>query len=78
MDDLEEKFNDVGPNIEDLVENAKDEAGAIDVAKFQSLEGRYAHVHGNKRCDVLYGPCACGAYHEVNDTELINSIFRTK
>ncbi len=36
--------------------------GAIDLRKMRELEGRYGH-NGGMGCDVLKGPCSCGAWH---------------
>ncbi len=36
--------------------------GAYDLRDLESLEGRYGH-NGNNKCDVLSGPCSCGAWH---------------
>jgi len=54
----------VGPELNDIVGYATDSDGYVDLAKMQELEGRYSHLPGrNRRCDVLKGPCACGASH---------------
>lgn len=59
--DLEKEIGDVGPTFEDAIEYAfKD--GAIDLYRLQKLEGRYGY-NGGRGCDVLSGPCSCGAWH---------------
>ena len=71
MSDLEEKSGGdgvdsketVGPEFNDVVAYATNDDGYVDLAKMQELEGRYSHIHGNRGCDVLKGPCACGAWH---------------
>ena len=55
---------EVGPDFEDVLQYATTREGYIDISKMEELEGRYAHLPGrNRRCDVLEGPCACGAWH---------------
>lgn len=41
------------------------EDGAVDVRKMAALEGRYGK-NGGQGCDVLDGPCSCGATHDWN------------
>ena len=53
----------IGPYFNDVVAYSTTPDGSIDLLKMQELEGRYSHVHGNRFCDVLEGPCACGAWH---------------
>jgi hypothetical protein len=54
----------VGNSFEDIVAHATDPDGAIDLRKIEALEGRFSHLPGHsRRCDVLSGPCACGAFH---------------
>lgn len=56
------KPEDVGPDFKDVVDYATGKDG-IDLRKIEELEGRYEKVHENRGCDVLSGPCACGAWH---------------
>ncbi len=61
--DDEKKTPEVGTRFEDIVDYATDELG-VDSGKIDEMEGRYAHLPGrSRRCDVMSGPCACGAWH---------------
>jgi hypothetical protein len=54
----------VGPNFEHLMAAITDSNGTVDLHMLDQLEGRFAGLPGrNRRCDVLKGPCACGAWH---------------
>jgi len=60
----ERKPEEVGSDFRQVVNYATDKDGVVDLAKIDSFEGRYSHLPGrNRRCDVLHGPCACGAWH---------------
>ncbi len=62
-EDSEEERKCVGPRFEDVVRYATNTiTGAIDLAKMEKLDGRYGYNGGNG-CDVLSGPCSCGAWH---------------
>ncbi len=37
----------------------------LHLGKMQSLEGRYGY-NGGAGCDVLDGPCSCGAWHQMD------------
>lgn len=37
----------------------------LNMGKMQSFEGRYGY-NGGIGCDVLDGPCSCGAWHHMN------------
>lgn len=52
----------VGPNFENVIAYATTENGAIDLARMEKLEGRFGS-NGGRGCDVLSGPCSCGAWH---------------
>lgn len=57
------EVNAVGPTFTDVVAHATDpETGTIDLNKMQKLEGRFG-TNGGRGCDVLSGPCSCGAWH---------------
>ena len=60
---LKKPKKEVGPYFNDVVNYATNDEGCIDLSKIEELEGRYSHIHGNKNCDVLKGPCACGGWH---------------
>ncbi|OHB14706.1 MAG: hypothetical protein A2431_00135 [Candidatus Zambryskibacteria bacterium RIFOXYC1_FULL_39_10] len=34
----------------------------VDLSKIEELEGRFGY-NGSRGCDVLRGPCSCGAWH---------------
>ncbi len=54
----------IGPNFSDVIHAATTGDGAIDLRKIDELEGRFSHLPGKgPRCDVMGGPCACGAWH---------------
>lgn len=53
----------VGLTFGNVVAASMTKGGAIDLRKMEKLEGCYEHVHGNRGCDVMSGPCACGAWH---------------
>ena len=53
---------DVGDDFASVVAFATTREGAIDLAKMAELEGRYGS-NGGQPCDVLRGPCSCGAWH---------------
>jgi hypothetical protein len=55
-------INTPGPTFEEVIIYSMDTNGAIDLRKLQSLEGRFGY-NGGKGCDVLEGPCSCGAWH---------------
>lgn len=54
-----DKKIEVGTSYEEVLRYSMTPDGAIDLAKMMSLEGRFGG-----RCDVLEGPCACGAWHK--------------
>jgi hypothetical protein len=55
------EFPKVGPTFNDVLRYASTPKG-IDPRKMQELEGRYGY-NGGVGCDVLIGPCSCGAWH---------------
>lgn len=57
-----EELRAVGPDFEDVIAHASTREGAIDLMKVQELEGRFGS-NGGRGCDVLSGPCSCGAWH---------------
>lgn len=32
---------------------------------------KYNHFNSNSRCDMLVGPCACGAFHNATEWVLV-------
>lgn len=52
----------VGSRFENVIAHAMTPEGAIDTLKMQELEGRFGS-NGGVGCDVLSGPCSCGAWH---------------
>lgn len=52
---------DIGSDFGSVVRYATTRDG-IDSRKMQELEGRYGY-NGGRGCDVLHGPCSCGAWH---------------
>lgn len=50
-----------GGSFESLINYASTKDG-IDLRKIESQEGRYGS-NGGRGCDVLTGPCSCGAWH---------------
>lgn len=51
----------VGPGFSD-VSRAQIKDGVRDPMRTRHLEGRYG-TNGGRGCDVLRGPCSCGAFH---------------
>ncbi len=39
--------------------------GSIDLSLIEA-HSRYAHPRKNPICDVVSGPCACGAWHDID------------
>jgi len=59
----EEPKREVGSSFGAVLAHASTPAG-IDPRKIDELQGRYEGRAGyTRRCDVLGGPCACGAWH---------------
>ncbi|MEK7649782.1 MAG: hypothetical protein AAB367_02405 [Patescibacteria group bacterium] len=56
------QHREVGRSFEDVVAHATDKTGAVDLGRMQELEGRFG-TNGGRDCDVLEGPCSCGAWH---------------
>jgi len=52
----------VGEDFDDVVRYATTPEGTVDLSKMQELEGRFGY-NGGQGCDVLSGPCSCGAWH---------------
>lgn len=52
----------VGPDFKDAIAHAMTRDDAIDLSRLDELEGRYGY-NGGRGCDVLEGPCSCGAWH---------------
>ncbi len=52
----------VGDGFEDVMAFAQQPDGSIDLARMESLEGRFGS-NGGRGCDVRSGPCSCGAWH---------------
>ncbi len=52
----------IGDDFASVVRYAATPEGAIDLSKMQELEGRFGY-NGGQPCDVLRGPCSCGAWH---------------
>ena len=53
---------EIGDDFASVVRYSATPEGAIDLSKMQELEGRYGY-NGGQPCDVLRGPCSCGAWH---------------
>jgi len=53
---------ELGPTFDDLLAHVTDD-GVVDLAAMQQFEGRYGY-NGGRGCDVLEGPCSCGAWHK--------------
>lgn len=53
---------EVGPTFQDVYASAITEDGAIDLREIERHEGRFGS-NGGRGCDVLSGPCSCGAWH---------------
>jgi hypothetical protein len=51
----------IGPTFDDVVRHVT-RNGVVDLAALDALEGRYG-TNGGRGCDVLRGPCSCGAWH---------------
>lgn len=59
----EKELSKIGPTFDDVMNYAmKDKDGVIDLLKIGKLEGRFGS-NGGRGCDVLEGPCSCGAWH---------------
>jgi hypothetical protein len=52
----------VGSTFGDVIAHATTKDGVIDLARMEKLEGRFGS-NGGRGCDVLSGPCSCGAWH---------------
>lgn len=55
----------VGSDFKDVVNHATeiiDGEPVINLKKVAELEGRFGR-NGGRGCDVLSGPCSCGAWH---------------
>ncbi len=61
-EDSKKKIYEVGPRFEDVMNYSTDsKTGGVDTRKLESFRGRYGLKR--KNCDVLEGPCSCGAWH---------------
>jgi hypothetical protein len=56
------KLKETIHNFNDVLNYAKDKKGNIDIMKMEKLEGIHGY-NGRRGCDVLQGPCSCGAWH---------------
>lgn len=53
---------DIGSDFASVIRYATTPEGTIDLRKIEELEGRYGY-NGGRGCDVMKGPCSCGAWH---------------
>jgi len=60
-EDKKNKEN-VGSEFNDVINYAIDKNGHLSLSKLEELEGRFGS-NGGRGCDVLSGPCSCGAWH---------------
>ncbi len=69
MDKEKRKLNSgVGLTLNGVIEYSKEsykEGVAINLSKMGELEGRFGY-NGGIGCDVLEGPCSCGAWHTMD------------
>ena len=59
---VKEKLKETIYDLNDVVKYARDRNGNISISKMEYLEGLHGH-NGGRGCDVLRGPCSCGAWH---------------
>ena len=55
-------YNQERSHINKTISQAMTEDGVLDLRKLQEIEGLYGY-NGGQGCDVLEGPCSCGAWH---------------
>ena len=58
----DDKKKEIGTDFNDVLNHAMTKTGAIDLKKMEELRGRFGS-NGGRGCDVLSGPCSCGAWH---------------
>jgi len=59
---MEKDKENIGSEFNDVINYAINEKGHLDLRKIEKLEGRFGS-NGGRGCDVLSGPCSCGAWH---------------
>mgnify|MGYP000009180288 CR=1 FL=1 len=63
---MSQKNEGFDPSFRGLVRSATCEDGSISSIRFQLNEGLFGH-NGGQPCDVLDGPCSCGAMHRKDE-----------
>jgi len=62
---MEKSHSFIGPSTNDVFNYSLTDNKEINLSKMAELEGRFGY-NGGQGCDVLDGPCACGAWHKMD------------
>jgi hypothetical protein len=66
-DKKEIDIKDVGPSYENVLDYVLNKDRAYDENLRQKSFGDRFGYNGGSGCDVLDGPCSCGAWHHLSD-----------
>ncbi len=53
-------------DINDVINHSLNQKGELSISKMKELEGKFGR-NGSHKCDVLEGPCSCGAWHHTEE-----------